>query len=58
MSWKPKKLHIYELQIGQVGASWGNLGRVGACWGKLGQVGQVGASWDNEKGGKQKRNKN
>ena len=29
MSWKPKKLHIYELQIGQVGASWGKLGQVG-----------------------------
>ena len=36
MSWKPKKLHIYELQIGQVGASWGKLGQVGASWDKLG----------------------
>ena len=26
MSWKPKKLHNFELQIGQVGTSWDELG--------------------------------
>ena len=49
MSWKPKKLHIHELQIGQVGASWGMLGHVGANWGKLGKLGQVGTSWEPKK---------
>ena len=26
ISWKPKKLHNFELQIGQIGTSWDELG--------------------------------